>query len=191
MIELTAIRDLVAIFGVIAGFSYYVLTVRNAQRNQTFTLKSQEESLETRQTALMMQIFHELGSPEYWERYTRYRYGQDFESFDEFWEKSGPVTNPEGYAEISSFWYAYVAIGSLVYRNKLDLDYVGLFLGDLPVRAWEKWRHIILELRANYGWEGAYISWEYLAHRIKEHLKSDFNERVISDMRRKIDSIPL
>ena len=30
MIELSVIRDLVAIFGVIAGFSYYVLTVRNA-----------------------------------------------------------------------------------------------------------------------------------------------------------------
>jgi len=30
MIELSFIRDLVAIFGVLAGFSYYVLTVRNA-----------------------------------------------------------------------------------------------------------------------------------------------------------------
>ena len=31
MIELSTIRDLVAIFGVVAGFSYYVLTVRNAR----------------------------------------------------------------------------------------------------------------------------------------------------------------
>jgi len=32
MIELSVIRDLVAIFGVIAGFSYYVLTVRNTRK---------------------------------------------------------------------------------------------------------------------------------------------------------------
>ena len=34
MIELSVIRDLVAIFGVIAGFTYYVLSVRNANRSR-------------------------------------------------------------------------------------------------------------------------------------------------------------
>ncbi len=32
MIELSVARDLVAIFGVIGGFSYYVMTVRNARK---------------------------------------------------------------------------------------------------------------------------------------------------------------
>jgi len=32
MIDVSVIRDLVAIFGVIAGFSYYVITVRNTNR---------------------------------------------------------------------------------------------------------------------------------------------------------------
>jgi hypothetical protein len=32
LVELSTIRDLVAIFGVVAGFSYYVLTVRNAKK---------------------------------------------------------------------------------------------------------------------------------------------------------------
>ena len=31
MVDLSVVRDLVTIFGVIAGFSYYVITVRNAQ----------------------------------------------------------------------------------------------------------------------------------------------------------------
>ena len=31
-VTLQIVRDVVAIFGVIAGFSYYVLTVRNSQR---------------------------------------------------------------------------------------------------------------------------------------------------------------
>ena len=62
MIELSVIRDLVAIFGVLAGFSYYILTVRNAQRNQRM-------QLETRQTQLYMQLFKELYTPEFWKLY--------------------------------------------------------------------------------------------------------------------------
>ena len=34
MVELSIIRDCIAIFGVLAGFSYYVLTVRANQKNQ-------------------------------------------------------------------------------------------------------------------------------------------------------------
>ena len=32
MVELSVVRDIVAIFGVIAGFTYYVLTVRNTSK---------------------------------------------------------------------------------------------------------------------------------------------------------------
>ena len=64
MIELSMIRDLVAIFGVIAGFSYYVLTVRNSQRNQELSLKAQEQALETRQTQIFMHIWQQLNSEE-------------------------------------------------------------------------------------------------------------------------------
>jgi hypothetical protein len=48
MIEISMVRDLVAIFGVLAGFTYYVLTVRNSQ-------KMQKMQLETRQAQLFMQ----------------------------------------------------------------------------------------------------------------------------------------
>jgi len=34
MIELSIIRDLVAIFGVIAGFTYYVMTVRQTEQEE-------------------------------------------------------------------------------------------------------------------------------------------------------------
>ena len=187
MIELSTIRDLVAIFGVIAGFSYYVLTVRANQKNQALTLKSQEQTLDTRQTSLMMQLFHELGSPEYWERYTKFRYGKTFETIEEFLEEYGPETNPQAYSEISSYWYVYVIVGSLVYDGKLDLRIVALNLGDLPVRAWERWGHICVQLRESYGWDGAWIAWEFLVYRLKEYLELEFVE-IIGDMRHQIDS---
>ncbi len=49
MIELSVIRDLVAIFGVIAGFTYYVLTVKANQ-------KSQKHQQETRQVQFLIEF---------------------------------------------------------------------------------------------------------------------------------------
>jgi len=51
--------DFIAIFGVIAGFSYYVLTVRNNQRNQEISLRNQEQTLKTRHAA----IYHQVVAP--------------------------------------------------------------------------------------------------------------------------------
>ena len=45
MFELSIIRDCIAIFGVLAGFSYYVLTVRANQRNMKQTLETRQISL--------------------------------------------------------------------------------------------------------------------------------------------------
>ena len=49
-VTLQMVRDVVAIFGVIAGFTYYVLTVRSSQRTQ-------RQQLETRQAQLFMQLY--------------------------------------------------------------------------------------------------------------------------------------
>ena len=45
MIEISAVRDLVAIFGVLAGFAYYIVTVQNANK--------------VRKTQLLMEIYDE------------------------------------------------------------------------------------------------------------------------------------
>ena len=71
MIELSIIRDLVAIFGVIAGFSYYVLTVRANQRNQELALKAQQLQLETRQAQLLMQVYNKFDTKEKHHAYTQ------------------------------------------------------------------------------------------------------------------------
>jgi hypothetical protein len=51
-------RDLVAIFGVIVGFTYYVIVVRNSQ-------KMQQLQLETRKAQLYMQLFMRITSDEF------------------------------------------------------------------------------------------------------------------------------
>ena len=45
MMEISIIRDLIACFGVIAGFSYYVLTVRATRKNQQMQLEARKAQL--------------------------------------------------------------------------------------------------------------------------------------------------
>ena len=71
------IRDFVTIFGVIAGFSYYVLTVRNAQRNQ-------QHQLETRQAQLFMQIYDRFTTKEFQLDYRTLAVSDDWTDYDDF-----------------------------------------------------------------------------------------------------------
>jgi hypothetical protein len=80
MIELSVIRDLVAIFGVITGFSYYVLTVRNAQKARQSVMLSQLH--DSKYNLENMQAYFNLVT-------------REWKDFDDYMEKYGPWTNPE------------------------------------------------------------------------------------------------
>jgi hypothetical protein len=95
LVELSVIRDLVAIFGVIAGFSYYVLTVRNNQKNQELSLKAQQQTLETRQAQLLMQIYDKVNNKEFTRDWAEINYFWKWKDSKEYWEKYG--TNLEVY----------------------------------------------------------------------------------------------
>src|SRR4030066_2315537 len=94
MIELSTIRDLVAIFGVVAGFSYYVLTVRINQRNQELSLKAQQQTLETRQAQLLMSLYQRWQEPEFQDAFYELL-SWEWRDYDDFWEKYGWASNPD------------------------------------------------------------------------------------------------
>ena len=76
MVELSLIRDFVAIFGVIAGFSYYVLTVRANQRNQ-------QHQLETRRAQLYMTLFNTINNQNLWKHVVEIRQ-YEYTDYDDF-----------------------------------------------------------------------------------------------------------
>ena len=174
--------------GIIVSILYYTSVLRNANMTRELQLKAQEHASETRETTLFWQFFQELVSPEMWNRYIRVRYVYQCENYQEFKEQFNPHTNPEGYSDITSLWYTYIAIGDLLYDNKIGMDKIIGLLGEMPLRVWEKWSPIISELRKDYGWDGAYVSFEYLAKRIEEYLANQ-SEDIVVDVRKEIDTI--
>ena len=155
MIELSVIRDLVAIFGVIAGFSYYVLTVRNAQKE--------------RQMGMLMQLYQTKHSPEGIYRMWRIMV-LTWDDFDDYLEKWGPYDHPEVTEElklITSSWSFYDGLGKILKEGMVDLDTVYEMLGLRILMVWFKYETIIKSLRnfeeGNPGSD--YLSnFEYLAN---------------------------
>ena len=84
MVELSLIRDFVAIFGVIAGFSYYVLTVRN--------------QIKTRQAQLFYSLNRDFTEYNSWLR-NRELFYMEWDDYDDFEKKFGSNTNPVSYAQ--------------------------------------------------------------------------------------------
>ena len=151
MIELSVIRDCVAIFGVIAGFSYYVLTVRNQSK--------------TRQAQLFSSISKDISDYNSWLR-TRDLFYMEWDDYDDFEKKYGSNTNPVGYAQRLSVWTTANNLGIMLKENLLDEKMVYNSIGSSIIMMWEKFKPIILEQRIRYSGPNFFEYFEYLADRM-------------------------
>ena len=134
MIELSVIRDLVAIFGVVAGFSYYVLTVRNNQRNQ-------RQQLETRQTQLFMQFTEKIRDNQ--EAFTEMREEWSWNNYDDFMQKYGPEANPDEWWKFITLAGLFEQMGVLAKEGSVNVQIIYDWIGSYPIRLWDKFEEII------------------------------------------------
>ena len=148
MIELSVIRDLVAIFGVIAGFSYYVLTVRNANK--------------ARKQMIVRQIAQDLTQVEGLQIYAELL-EMEWEDFDDYLRKYNSTVNRDNYVKRMSCFGWYHRMGYDLYLGHIDaetivnlIDFQGIWL------MWNKFKPIFLEFRKRYGNPTTYRWFEYL-----------------------------
>ena len=154
MIELSVVRDLVAIFGVIAGFTYYVMVVRNAQRNQ-------QHQLETRQAQFFMGTYQSLMTPE-----VQRLYGEVLEwewtDFDDFAERY--YKNPTRKGEWISANMSFEILGIMLKENLMDLQLL-FEMEQYGTRGgtvlWFKYEDVIREMRRREGNPDLMKNFEY------------------------------
>jgi hypothetical protein len=153
MVELSVIRDLVAIFGVIAGFSYYVLTVRNAQK--------------ARRTDTFMRLYQSRHDPETHQKFWKLM-GLEWDDFEDFMARYGPEVNPEMAALRTSMWAEYDGIGMLVQDNMVDIETVFRMMYQAIVMIWYKYETIIKGIREMENGPGPtyYENFEYVANEL-------------------------
>ena len=181
MVELSIIRDCIAIFGVLAGFSYYVLTVRANQR----TMK---QTLETRQISLIDNIVtRSMGEQGFRNMFELLRY--EWEDFEDFERKYGSENNVEATAKRFAVWQDYNLIGLMLRKGLVEAN--DLF--DMGVQGviflWEKYKPIIEEERKRYLGNNFLRDFEYLAgemlkivqERDSTYMIPDTLDRYVSD----------
>ena len=164
MIELTLIRDIVAILGVLAAFTYYAITVRHHDRQRNTQLfmdyhaKINSEPLRSKQIEVMR-----------WE----------WEDIDDFEAKYGKLSNADGLFKnpdskimtLLDVMNYYEGLGVLISKNNLDLEMVSRFGGYLPY-LWEKYEEVFYSWRKRADWMSLFVEFEDLYLRIREHWKS-------------------
>lgn len=160
MVEFSVIRDCIAIFGVLAGFSYYVLTVRNTQKNQ-------QQALETRQAQLVMPIYAKLNDKEFMKDMGAMMTWQ-WTDYDDFMNKYGPFTNIEAWSIVTASIDYYEGIGVLVKRNLIDITFIDDLMSGMIMMSWDKLRDYIYGWRKNRNYPQFGEYFEYLYHRILE-----------------------
>ena len=161
MIELStiqAIREIVTIVGVIAGLSYYVMTVRNQNR--------------ARQIQLISQI-SDFTSAEYQKRGQLLSVMQ-WDDYDDFERKYGSDVDVESFSMRYGAWSDFSRTGFLLKEGLIDIETLqGILGGQLgPVWQWNKFESIIKEQRRRYKMPYLFIWWEYLADEVTNYYES-------------------
>jgi hypothetical protein len=132
MIELSTVRDLVAIASFIIALSYYILNIRNQG--------------ETRQTQLFMQLYDTYSSQEFRVRHSTI-IQQKWVDYNDFMEKYGSENNVEAWTSWLSIGAFFNGVGVLVKRGKIDIDIVEELLANAVLIAWVRMEPIILGWR--------------------------------------------
>ena len=149
MVELSVIRDLVAIFGVIAGFTYYVLTVRNANQNRK--IDQARRLLDKNQDVENNRIYAEVMRME-WSNY------------DDFREKYSMSSNPDLWAKRIRILMHYNEMGYMLYHKKIDIETINSIMGTTgAIEVWNKFGSYIVTRRER-GNDKEHFRWlEYTA----------------------------
>ena len=167
MVEITyqMVLSTLQTIALIVGIIYYLIIMRNSQRNQELTL-------ETRQAQMFMQIYHRLNDP-YLQKAIIILHGVDFKDIDDFLSKSNSETaeGRELKESITAFISYYEGVGVLVREGLIDIRYVALLICGMTKNTWEKFKDIAPKIREQPGMKRWASEWEYLYNELMKYLE--------------------
>ena len=142
---------------------YYIMTLRNTQKNQELVRKAQEQALETRRTQLLMHVFQEMSSEASMRRFADVM-NMEWEDYGDYESKYGSDDHPEQFAKRLSVWRTFQGIGLLLKDGLVDADGLYDLIGSAVIFQWVKWESIFKEFRVRYGLPDDYELFESLYH---------------------------
>ncbi len=148
MIQIEYLPIVLTSVGIMASILYYASVLRNADQ--------------TRRTQLYMNIKRQLDDPNWWLRLNNVQNLYEWNDYEDFQEKYGPQNNPKAWSEVVSLMSFLNGIGVLVALDRIDIELLGMLLGNMPVDVWNKLESNLLEYRKVIGNPYAWGYFEYL-----------------------------
>jgi hypothetical protein len=151
LVDLQTVGVLVTATSVTIAAVYYIFTLRMNMRTQELALKAQQQTLDTRQAQLFMQLADTYIDKGY--RTTALEMLSNkwsWTNFDDFLSKYGPDNNPEAWNKFQLQLSHWSQQGILVRDGLISAATLNSWWGWVPVAIWEKYEPIILEYRGRY-----------------------------------------
>ena len=176
MVDLAEIQTayyMVAATGVLIAAIFYILNLRISQRNQELMLKAQEQSaraqqqtLETRQAQMFMNIYQQTTSKDFTSAYNKFISSQ-WENYSE----SREIFQKKEFADDFYILGMYFeGLGVLVKEGYLPIRLVALLLTGMTRSFWEKLKPIVDEARVDMGYVRWFSETEYLYDELLRYL---------------------
>ena len=190
MVDLAEIQTayyMVAATGVLIAAVFYILNLRISQRNQELMLKAQEQSaraqqqtLETRQAQMFMNIYDQVKSSEFTSAYSKVIAQTKWSTFGEYREFYSK--DPEFRNMAESLGLFYEGLGVLVREGLLSIRMVALLFCGMTRLYWEKHQPIVEDGRRAWGHKRWLSESEYLYNELMSYLKEhpELDTRIVS-----------
>jgi hypothetical protein len=165
--EIQAAYYMVAATGVLVAAVFYVLNMRISQKNQELSLKAQQQTLETRQAQMFMNIYDKNSSIEFskaWEKVV-FTPWSTFEEYSKLWED--PEFNDAAMLVVNT----YEGIGVLVKEGLLDIKFIALLMSGKVRGYFEKINPILDDGRRSMGYSRWASETEYLYDELMRYLQ--------------------
>jgi hypothetical protein len=140
---------------------YYIMTLRNTQKNQQL-------QLETRQAQLLMQIYSRFDTPEKSKAFTDI-FAWEFIDFEDYLTKYDPSNNPEEEYKLTGLVIFFEGIGTMVKEGLIDIHQVATLIGGAAVRFWNIFDPIKDEIREYMNYPRWASETEYLYYELLKY----------------------
>jgi fibrillarin-like rRNA methylase len=164
--EIQAVYYMVAATGVLIAAIFYILNIRISQRNQELMLKAQQQTLETRQAQMFMNIYDKVSSTEFtnaWEKVILTPWST-FEEYSKLWD------DPDFNEAAILVAHTYEGVGVLVKESLLDIRLVALLICAMVRRYGERIMPVLEEGRRAMGYRRWLSEIEYLYNELIRYI---------------------
>lgn len=134
---LQSISILVAIISIIVAFIIGVRSIRNfaVSRKASVFISYQTQAYDHQFLLNMTEIINEWS----------------WKSFEDFWQKYGPQTNPEAYAKFISVSGFYEGMARLLKKNIIDIDLMPAVMSVGIIMFWDKIKPMSVQMTKQIG----------------------------------------